>query len=363
MCHGMIRAVLWRCWVGLTVALAWSLASAGQAPYQVLDTFDVGAEVYVRSLAVEAAADALWVGTSVGLLEIDLSSLEPRNSFTRADGLANEYVFAIGIDSRGFKWFGTNAGGVSRFRDGHWQTFFPMHGLADYWVYAFAEQPTGAFWIGTWEGANRVDLETLEFHTYLDELINEWVYGLAVDSRERVWFGTEGGVSMFDGESWRHWTHADGLGAAPAGDRPVSTNTGLGTRDRHDLTVLERGEETMNPNYIFAMHADAEDRIWAGTWGGGVSVYEDGGWRNLTTADGLAGNLVYSITRDREGAYWFGTNRGVSRYDGQDWQTVGTAEGLLAEHVYALEVSPSGDIWAGTRRGVSRIGRPAQATD
>lgn len=132
---------------------------------------------------------------------------------------------------------------------------------------------------------------------------------------------------------------------------------------RHDLTVLQHGEETMNPNYIFAMHADAEDRIWAGTWGGGVSVYEDGGWRNLTTADGLAGNLVYSITRDGEGAYWFGTNRGVSRYDGQDWQTIGTAEGLLAEHVYALAVSPSGNVWAGTRRGVSRIGRPPQATD
>jgi ligand-binding sensor domain-containing protein len=111
------------------------------------------------------------------------------------------------------------------------------------------------------------------------------------------------------------------------------------------------------------MHADPEDRIWAGTWGGGVSVYEDGGWRNLTTADGLAGSLVYSIAQDREGAYWFGTNRGLSRYDGQDWQTIGTAEGLLAAHVYALAVSPSGDIWAGTRRGVSRIGRPLQATD
>lgn len=349
--------------VGALLAVVTGAAFSNPNPYQVLETFNVGEDVFVRSLAVEQAAGSLWVGTSVGVLEVDLSTLDKRNSFTRADGLANEYVFAIDVDSHGFKWFGTNAGGVSRYAGGDWQTFFPMHGLADYWVYAFAEQPGGVFWIGTWEGANRVDLETMEFRTYHDELINEWVYGIAVDPAERVWFGTEGGVSMYDGESWSHWTHADGLGAAQDRRRPVSTNTGLGTRDRHDLNVLEGGEETMNPNYVFAMHADPEGRIWAGTWGGGVSFHEDGRWHNLTRADGLAGDLVYSIAQDQDGVYWFGTNRGLSRYDGVDWQTIGTADGLLSAHVYALAVSPSGDIWAGTRRGANRIGRPPAAGD
>ena len=27
-----------------------------------------------------------------------------------------------------------------------WKTFFPMHGLADYWVYAFAQQRNGDLW-------------------------------------------------------------------------------------------------------------------------------------------------------------------------------------------------------------------------
>ena len=62
--------------------------------------------------------------------------------------------------------------------------FFPMHGLADYWIYAFVEQRDGIYWVGTWDGANRVDLNTMEFTKYKEELINEWVYGLAVDSRE-----------------------------------------------------------------------------------------------------------------------------------------------------------------------------------
>ena len=132
--------------------------------------------------------------------EVDLASGKLRNTFTRKEGLANEYVFAVGLDRDGYKWFGTNAGGVSRYKDGKWKTFFPMHGLADYWIYSFAQQKNGDFWIGTWAGVNKVDGKTGKFSTYVKELVNEWVYGISVDAQDRVWFGTEGGVSMFDGK-------------------------------------------------------------------------------------------------------------------------------------------------------------------
>ena len=149
---------------------------------KVVESFQVGHEVFVRSLAIDTSSNSLWVGTSTGVLEIDLNTSNPINTFTRADGLANEYVFAIFVDSQGYKWFGTNAGGASRYRDGKWDVYFPMHGLADYWVYSFVEQKNGPLWIGTWAGANSVDLSTMEFKTYLTELINEWVYALDIDS-------------------------------------------------------------------------------------------------------------------------------------------------------------------------------------
>ena len=98
---------------------------------KVIDSFQVGNEVFVRSLAIDANSNSLWVGTSTGVLEIDLKTSQLVNTFTRADGLANEYVFAIYVDSLGYKWFGTNAGGASRYKDGKWDVYFPMHGLAD----------------------------------------------------------------------------------------------------------------------------------------------------------------------------------------------------------------------------------------
>ncbi|MGB5538861.1 MAG: two-component regulator propeller domain-containing protein [Gammaproteobacteria bacterium] len=325
-------------------------------PPVVRDSFEVGDDVYVRSLAIDADGNALWVGTSTGVLEIDLGNHELRNTFTRKDGLANEYVFAILVDSQGYKWFGTNAGGTSRYRDGKWDVYFPMHGLADYWIYSFAEQKDGPLWIGTWAGANSVDLDTMQFKTYVSELVNEWVYAIDIDSQDRVWFGTEGGISLFDGKDWRHWTHADGLGAENTGNHPASPNTGLGTRSRHDLGVLLAGKETYNPNYVFSLVVDDSDRVWAGTWGGGVGVYDGNRWRNYTTSDGLAGNIVYSIAIAIDGVYWFGTNHGLSRYDGQTWITYDRHTGLLDDNVYAITTSANGNIWVGTRRGVSLLG-------
>lgn len=330
--------------------------------YKMLNRFEVGENVYVRALTMEPKKRALWVGTSVGVMEIDLSTQNVRNTFTRKDGLANEYVFAIGVDPTGQKWFGTNAGGMSRYKAGQWKTYFPMHGLADYWVYSFANQGEEILWIGTWAGANRLNLRTGKMDTFVKELVNEWVYGLAVDSKERVWFGTEGGVSMLDGTQWSSWTHDQGVGAPNKEKLAPSKNTGLGTRSRHDLGVLRGGDATYNPNYVFSIHVTPDDIVWVGTWGGGVSHFDGKTWKSLTTADGLAGNIVYSIAQDKDGILWFGTNRGVSRYSGTSWQTFGRHSGLTDLNVYAIVIDPeTNDVWAGTRTSVVHIGRETAA--
>ncbi len=339
--------------------LASTTAAAGQP--RVVEAFDVGETVYVRSLAVDPRRNSLWVGTSLGVHEVDLATGDLRRTFTRAAGLANEYVFAVMVDHRGATWFGTNGGGASRFQDGGWRTFFPMHGLADYWVYAFAEQADGKVWIGTWDGANRYDPVNDRLETFKDELVNEWVYGLDVDAQDRVWFATEGGVSMYDGVGWRQWTHEDGVGAPNRLGLPASRNTGLGTRDRHDLSVLEDGRPTYNPGYAFCIHVAGDGQVWVGTWGGGVSRFDGRRWRSLTVEDGLAGDIVFAMAEDAGGRLWFATNQGLSRYDGRTWLTIDHASGLPEGPVYSVTVAPNGDVWAGTRGGVAHIAETAGA--
>ena len=355
------------CWpirVRCDVKLAYLVAATLVAPALALaearktEFYGTGEQNYVRSLAVDAKQRTLWVGASNGALEIDMMSMDPRNRFTRKDGLANEYVFAIGLAPDGAVWFGTNAGGASRLQNGEWRTFFPMHGLADYWVYAFAFDSQQRVWIGTWDGTSLYDSKTDTFTNYDDELINPWVYGVDVDAEGRIWFGTEGGVSMFDGSSWRSWTHADGLGAPNMTGASSSANTGLGTRSRHNLDVTKDGGGSYNENYVFAVHADKTGKgVWFGLWGGGVALMSrDGAWTNYTTGDGLAGNIVYSLAQDADGVMWFGTDKGVSSFDGTRWASFDL--GRSPAHVYALAIDSGGEVFAGVKGGVVRLLTP-----
>jgi len=323
----------------------------------ILDSFEVGTDVYVRALMVDKGGNALWVGTSVGVLEIGLNKHEVRNTFTRAQGLANEYVFAIGQDQEGYLWFGTNAGGASRYKDGKWKTYFPMHGLADYWVYSFAQHPKGDFWIGTWAGVNRMDLKSGHMETFVNELVNEWVYAMVIDSKNRIWFGTEGGISRLDGTVWQSWTHKDGLGGENMSNLQPSTNTGLGTRRRHDLGIFNAGEPTYNPNYVFSLALEQADVIWAGTWGGGVSRFDGKKWTNYLKKDGLPGNVVYSLVIDQKGRIWAGTDNGIGVFEGGGWKVFPEENVFMNQHFYSITVTPKGEIWAGTRGKVIRIGR------
>lgn len=80
-------------------------------------------------------------------------------------------------------------------------------------------------------------------------------------------------------------------------------------------------------------------------------------YRNLTTANGLKNNNVYSIARDKEGFLWFLSSSGVDRFDGLDFinfnlNTANRPIGL--KPVYQLVADNNGDIWqVGTANGDS----------
>ncbi len=345
--------------------LAWMNVSAQEpiASDYVIEHFEVGEDAYVRALALSEATNSLWVGTSSGVIEIDISDDSPRQTFTRADGLANEYVFAIGVAPSGAVWFGTNAGGASVYDKGEWETYFPMHGLADYWVYAFDFDDDENVWIGTWEGANYFNSATKEFTTYRDELINIWVYGVDIDKQGAVWLGTEGGVTLYDHGDWKSWNHTDGLGAPDTTGLPSSPNTGLGTRSRHDLNVTTDGSLTYNPNYVFSVKVDDTGRgMWFGTWGGGASLFDgESHWMNYTVDDGLSGNLVYSLAQAPDETMWFGTDNGISSFDGENWHVY--RDGLPGRHFYAIAVQENGVVWAGTKGAVVKLTPVSKESD
>lgn len=63
------------------------------------------------------------------------------------------------------------------------------------------------------------------------------------------------------------------------------------------------------------------------------------------TDQGLAGNTVYSITQDKEGFLWFGTETGVSRFDGTSFQNFTIKDGLPDNTIYHVLADSKGRVW------------------
>ena len=330
--------------------------------YALVGSFSTGEKSYVRSLLADE--EAVWVGTTEGVIQVSVQSGDAIQTFTMQDGLMSPYIFTMNKSPDGVYWFGTNNGGLSRFDGKTWLTYLPSDGLADFWVYGIEFASNGEAWIATWDGVSRFDGKTFKNYNTEDGLADRWVYALSIDLDGSIWFGTEGGVSHLGSDGgWKIWDHQDGLGAANKLGLSKSENTGFGTlskieseeyKHNHNLSVLAPdGNETYNENYVFSMAIDASGNKWFGTWGGGVSRFDGVKWQNFTTDDGLAGNIVYAVTIDPyDGALWFGTNHGVSRFDGQIWTSMRLQDGLANENVYAIAIDSRRRVWLGEKGGV-----------
>ena len=107
---------------------------------------------------------------------------------------------------------------------------------------------------------------------------------------------------------------------------------------------------------VLSITEDKTGNLWFGTEGGGVSRYDGKTFTNYTTTQGLASNVVLSITEDKTGNIWFGTYvGGVSRYDGKTFTNYTTAQGLANNTIWSITEDKTGNLWFGTYGGgVSR---------
>jgi len=111
-------------------------------------------------------------------------------TYTTADGLASNTVFAIAEDSQGNLWFGTDAG-VSRFDGTDWTTYTTSDGLVENHVLAVATDYKGNLWFGTLgEGVSKFDGTDWTTYTVSDGLASNYVGVIAEDSQGNLWFGT-----------------------------------------------------------------------------------------------------------------------------------------------------------------------------
>ncbi len=312
--------------------------------------------------------NSLWIGTSMGIIKYDTSSMESYTIYDNRNSLLSNGIFSITIGPKKQIWAGTYGGGISVMRKNMWTNINTPHGLNDSFVYDI-EFTQDSMWVATWSGVNRIQGDPLKRDSWTsytvkntnDGLIDNWVYAIEIGKDNNIWFGTEGGLSLFNGKKWTNWNHKKGLGAPHEivnSDNKFATATFKGTHHSSQITELPNTKNiSYRPNYIVSMYLDQLNRLWIGTWGAGLSVFnpETQIFRNYTVKEGLPGNYILSIKEGPNGNIWIGSNKGLSMFDGSTFLNYSKSNGLISDYVFSIEFDTGNFLWVGGHHGMNRL--------
>jgi PAS domain S-box-containing protein len=148
--------------------------------------------------SISGRADVVWVGRQRG----GLTRLRFRNgaiesqSYTEANGLAQNSTYAVYESHDGSVWAGTLNGGVSKFKDGHFTTYTTTNGLASNTVSSILETRDGAMWFATPSGLSSFSHGQWRTYTTGEGLPSPEVNCLFEDSSGTLWSGTSAGLAF-----------------------------------------------------------------------------------------------------------------------------------------------------------------------
>ncbi|MFQ5597035.1 MAG: two-component regulator propeller domain-containing protein [Nitrospiria bacterium] len=126
------------------------------------------------------------------------------------------------------------------------------------------------------------------------------------------------------------WVGTYGGGLSRFDDRrwTVYTPYGVGSALSYaDDWKAYRNAQGVGDLWVYGIHFDPKGVMWVATWKG-VSRFDGKTFKTYTTEDGLIDKWVYTLSQDQTGVFWFGTEGGVTRYDGQNWRSYTHEDGV-----------------------------------
>ncbi len=344
-------------WVG---TYAGGLNSLREASFVTYGTRDgLGAEVALTVL--EDRLGYVWVGTMKGLYRLHGERAVPFAGMEQVKDLA---ITGLYQDSAGALWVGTFGQGLRRFADGQWTTWTSADGLPADYVYAIAEDTQGTIWIGTQKGLCRLVDDTMDVLAAEQGLAHETIRLLHLDRSGTLWIGSDGGgLQRWDGTGF---TEAlPGPDAAPNLRQILTVHEGqdgalwFGTEGglihiRDDKLATASGTQGLWDERIWRILEDDAGSLWMSS-NLGVYRVEKAALEALFTgevnqvesqvfgkADGMAsaecnGGYVNAGARSSDGRLWFPTTKGVAVVDPAEALRAKPLPSVIIETLHADE--------------------------
>jgi hypothetical protein len=106
-------------------------------------------------------------------------------------------------------------------------------------------------------------------------------------------------------------------------------------------------------NFIYSVFADSKKRIWFATDGKGISVRENGRFRNYSDVSEMKSKVVYSIAEEKTGHIWFSTAKaGLCEFDGKTFRNYTLKDGLSNLAITSIASVKSSKIFIINDKGI-----------
>jgi len=297
----------------------------------------------------------LWIGTEKhGIIRMDVNSGET-GAMPTGHALEGVKVRTLCKDREGLLWLIVNQGTLysSNLRFTRQETPFSH-------IQAICTGANRQFWVGTREGLFlRKPGSFVSVLPTKENVVSLWESPLD----GTIWAGTLGnGVFLIerDGRTWRHLpereTQVNSSVLSISGDKEhvwLATLDGVSVLNATTLKP-EKGilQDQLASNYVYKVLTDSRGRVWFGTDGEGLVLYEKGQFKAYSTANGDDLRTIYSIAEDRLGNIWFSTARsGLFKFDGQQFTRYTTASHLHSMAITGLAVDGNNQVIIGYEDG------------
>ncbi len=114
-------------------------------------------------LSIDGDGKELWFATLGGVSKCILPDSNFKSgidfvSYNEENGLGNNFIYKVFVDSKKRVWFGTDGKGITSFENGTFKNFSEAEGLKSKVIYSIAEDKNGMIWLSSsGEGIYRFD--------------------------------------------------------------------------------------------------------------------------------------------------------------------------------------------------------------
>ncbi|MBX7222757.1 MAG: GAF domain-containing protein [Blastocatellia bacterium] len=361
MTGGVVLDRLHRVWV---TTFGGGLARLENEHFTVFNRTNGLPDNYLTGLVLDYEGN-IWCATrSSGVFRF---SNEQFSSYTATSGLTEGRVTGLQEAADRTLWCTSVNGGLTTLDpQGKVHKFGPAEGMTDEALWSLRIDSRGRVWVGGYNHVYCLENGKVQ-RTLTREQIGatERITSIFEDRQGNIWFGsyptTSNGVIRFDGTQFTRFSTEQGLGNNSVsgyaydhqGNLVLCTENGVARFDGERFQVISE-QQGLPTRRVNCAYKDETSVMWIGT-ANGLCRMDGTATRTFTTEDGLISNSIRTIIK-YNGMLWIGTARGISVYDGQHFRNYTTRDGLISEDIcFGMSLKrQDGSLWFGTNEGVVR---------